>query len=384
MSTELNSTPDAEAAETTATEEEILTPGPKTVPLWAMIAIIVAAAVLLYVIAAILPINERIVLRDSVRAATGVTAAVYALAAVGLNLHFGYTGLLNFGHVGFMLAGAFGFAITVATFGAPFWFGIVTGIVTAAVLALVLGVPTLRLRADYLAIVTIAAAEILRFVTRSRVATDITGGPFGLTGFARPFFATNPVPEGTYTFWLIAYSERRVWMLIVAWGLVALATLMVYLLARSPWGRVLKAIRDDEDAARSLGKNVFSYKMQSLVIGGVIGGLAGILWVLHLQTAHPDSFLPIVTFFIFTLLVLGGPASTIGPVVGSVAFWFLLQGTDSLLRQARAGGLIDPALIGTQEIGAVRFALVGVMLLVLMIYRPQGMFGSKREMQLDA
>jgi len=348
-----------------------------------VLALVAAAFAVLYLVAWLLPVDEQRVFFDAVRGAVGVNAAVFALAAVGLNVQFGYTGLLNFGHVGFMLVGAYGLAVTVATFNGPFWLGLLVGIAAAAVLALILGIPTLRLRADYLAIVTIAAAEILRFVFRSRPADPITGSVFGLRGFARRFLEINPIPEGTYGFWLFAYSHTRVWTLIAAWGLVLLTSLLLYLIVNSPWGRVLKAIRDDEDAARSLGKNVFSYKMQSLILGGVIGGLAGIVWVVHFQTADPNFFLPLVTFFIYTSLILGGPATIIGPIVGAIAFWFLRVGLDSFLRQLSAAEVVPPGVFGTEEIGAIIFALVGLGLVLLMIFRPQGMFGNKREMQLD-
>jgi branched-chain amino acid transport system permease protein len=277
------------------------------------------------------------ILSQALTQAIGPLMLVYALAAIGLNLQFGYTGLLNFGQAAFAAMGAYGLALSVVSFGLPFWWGIAIGLAASVVMALLLGIPTLRLRADYLAIVTIAAAEIVRLVTLSQVATPVTGGPFGRSGFARTFFAFNPIPDGTYGFWLLAWDARRVWTLIVAWGLVGLATLLVFLLARSPWGRVLKAIRDDEDAARSLGKNVFAYKLQSLVIGGVIGGLAGMMWATHLQTTHPNNFMPILTFFFFTIVILGGPGSPIGPVVGAMVFWFLIASTDTLLREG-----IDP------------------------------------------
>ena len=340
--------------------------------------------VVLYVTSWVLPVNQDRILVNAVRGAVGVSAAVYCLGAIGLNLHFGYTGLLNFGHVGFLLVGAYGLAITVSVFGGPFWLGILVGILASMVLALLMGIPTLRLRADYLAIVTIAAAEILRFGFRARPFDPWTGSVFGLRGFATRFQELNPIPEGTYGFWLFAYSDRRLWTLAVAWGLVIVISLLLAILLHSPWGRVLKSIRDDEDAARSLGKNVFAYKMQSLLLGGAIGGLAGIVLSLHFQTAHPDTFVPLVTFYMYTLLILGGPATIAGPIVGSMAFWFLLLGLDSFLRQARDVGVIPPAVFGTEEIGAIRFAFVGLALLLLMIFRPQGILGNKREMQLDA
>ena len=128
---------------------------------------------------------------DASVAAIGPVAAAYALAAIGLNVQFGYTGLLNFGHVAFMLMGAYGLAVTVDA-GGSFWLGLVVGVLAAIALGLVLGAPTLRLRADYLAIVTISAAEILRLVVRSSWAEPVTNGVFGIQRFAEPFFDLNP------------------------------------------------------------------------------------------------------------------------------------------------------------------------------------------------
>jgi neutral amino acid transport system permease protein len=324
------------------------------------------------------------VLVDGLRAAVGPEAIIYALAAIGLNMHFGYTGLLNFGQVGFLLVGAYGMSITVVTFGQSMWLGIVVGMLAAVVLALLLGIPTLRLRADYLAIVTIAGAEILRFIFRASPANPLTGGVFGQQRFADAFYAVNPIPEGSYAVWVIHFgSHRRLWVIVVGWLLVALCCLLVWALVRSPWGRVLKSIREDEDAARSLGKNVFNYKMQALVLGGVMGALAGILMAIQQQAVHPDTYLPLVTFYAYTILILGGPARVFGPVVGSVIFWFIFTSLDTLLRQLRAVGFLPPQMFGTEQIGAIRIGLVGLGLMLLMAFRPQGIFGDRREMQLD-
>jgi neutral amino acid transport system permease protein len=323
------------------------------------------------------------ILSDGIRAAVGPVGAVYALAALGLNVHYGYTGLLNFGQVGFMLVGAYGVAISVALWQLPLWVGVLVGIGLSVLLALALGAPTLRLRADYLAITTIAAAEILRLVFNSRPATDLTGGVFGIPsqisagrGFAGGFYALNPFPSGTYRFWIASFSHQRLWALTVGWVLVVLLSLLVWALMRSPWGRVVKSIREDEDAARALGKNVFSYKMQSLVLGGVIGGIAGIVFALQQASVSPLNFLPQFTFFAFTVMILGGAATVWGSALGGLVFWFLLSASDSFLRQSD--------LVAGDAIGATRLALVGLGLMLLMIFRPQGMLGSKREMMLDA
>ncbi len=321
------------------------------------------------------------ILIDAIRTAIGPTAAAYALLAVGLNMHFGYTGLLNFGQVGFMLVGAYGVAITVATFGGPLWLGVIVGVLGAVVLALILGIPTLRLRADYLAITTIAAAEILRFLTRNSGSEPVTGGVFGLRQFSGDFYALNPYPPGSYL-GVLGLSQNRMWQMTVGWGLVFLFTLLLWALMRSPWGRIIRSIREDEDAARSLGKNVFFYKMQSLVLGGVIGAIGGAVFALTLQTVQPDTFLPQVTFFAFAILILGGTATTIGPIVGAVTFWFIIAGLQSTLRRSSDAGLL-PDFFGSQAVGATTLTFVGLLLMLLMIFRPQGLFGDKREMQLD-
>jgi branched-chain amino acid transport system permease protein len=310
----------------------------------------------------------------AVRASIGVPAAAYALSALGLNVHFGYTGLSNFGQVGFMLVGAYGTAITV-DHGGPLWLGILVGIAAAVVLGLLLGLPTLRLRSDYLAIVTIATAEILRLLTRTQRLSGLTHGVFGIQRFATSFYRINPIPDGRYGIGQVSFSARNLWVIVVGWGLVAVVSVLLFLLVRSPWGRVLKSIREDEDAARSLGKSVFTYKLQSLVLGGVFGALAGILLAVDTQSVNPDTYLAVVTFFAYTVLVLGGPAKVLGPVLGAVVFWFLLQVTDGILREGfnMSGG----------DVGAIRFALVGLGLMLLMIFRPQGILGDREGAVLD-
>jgi neutral amino acid transport system permease protein len=322
------------------------------------------------------------ILGDASRAAIGPEAAIYALAAIGLNMHFGYTGLLNFGQVGFMLVGAYGLAIAVATFHAPLWAGVLIGMALAILLAVLLGVPTLRLRADYLAITTIAAGEILRYLYRSDFASPVTGGVYGLTRFANPLYAINPIPAGRYGSGQFAFTDRSLWIMVISWSLVAAACALMFLLIHSPWGRVIRSVREDEDAARSLGKNVFGYKMQSLVFGGVLGAAGGMLLAVYTQAVQPDAYSPVVTFYLYTLLILGGAGRILGPVAGSVIFWFVLVLADSFLRQAIGAGLIPDSLINPTEVGAVRFALVGVGLMLLMIFRPQGLLGSRKEMML--
>lgn len=322
------------------------------------------------------------ILIDAFRAAIGVPAAAYALSAVGLNLQFGYTGLLNFGHVASMAVGAYGLAITV-DLGGPMWLGLIMGIAASLVLALLLGFPTLRLRADYLAIVTIAAGEILRFIVRSQWAAPLTGGIFGIQRFANPFFAMNPIPEGRYGIGRLSWDERSVWVLLVGWGLVILSVLFVAKLIKSPWGRAIRAIREDEDAALSLGKNVFGYKLQSLMIGGAIGALAGMYLAIDQQNVIPDAYIPLLTFYAFTVVIIGGPGSLTGPVVGTMVFWFLFEFLDGIIGTAVAEGWTG-TLVDTTDVGPIKFVLFGIGLMLVMIFRPQGLFGKREEMLIDA
>ncbi|HMG29798.1 MAG TPA: branched-chain amino acid ABC transporter permease [Jiangellaceae bacterium] len=320
---------------------------------------------------------------DALRALVGSEAIVFALAAIGLNVHFGYAGLLNFGQAAFLAVAAYGLATVVTTFGLPFWLGILVGFAGVILLAILLGIPTLRLRADYLAIVTIAAAEIIRLIFRSVSLRDTFGGSSGISGFSNDFFALNPY-SGDVGFGPFVFSDRNAWVLTVGWILVALACLIVWALMRSPWGRVIKAIREDEDAVRSLGKNVYSYKMQALIIGGLLGALGGFMFALAQAAVQPDLFSPNLTFFAYTILILGGAARVFGPVVGAMIFWCLLQLTAGILTGAVRTGVIPTWLMDSNDVGAVRFMLVGIALLLLLVYRPQGIFGDRKEIALDA
>jgi len=325
-----------------------------------------------------------VILTNSLTALLNAEALYLALAALGLNIHFGYTGLLNFGQVGFLTVAAYGLGVGVTYLGLPFFGAILLGLGLAVLLALLLGIPTLRLRADYLAIVTIASSEVLRLIARSASLRDVTGGSAGITGFARGFYSLNPLPEGRYGIGPVDYNENRAWLLLVGWSLVVLASLLVFMLMRSPWGRVLKAIREDEDAVRSLGKNVIGYKMQSLVLGGLFGALGGFVFALANSSIQPDNYSTLLTFFAFTAMILGGAGRILGPVIGAILFSSFFTFLENTLVQAVSADVIPTGLMDSNQVGIVRFILVGVLLMALMIFRPQGIFGDKKELALDA
>ncbi|MFI2487327.1 branched-chain amino acid ABC transporter permease [Promicromonospora kroppenstedtii] len=311
------------------------------------------------------------------------TTAAIALAAIGLNLHFGFTGLLNMGQAGFMLLGAYGFGIATIS-GAPFWLALLISLAAGALFALILGAPTLQLRGDYLAIVTISAAEIIRMLGRATVFQEYTGGAAGLTGgsFKSTFQELSflPAPPERGAFGPLEYvftGSDSWWTRLFAWAVVLIAVLFVWLLTRSPWGRVLKGIREDEDAVRALGKNVFSYKMQALVLGGMCGSLAGMLYVLPRSVA-PDAMGRSLTFFAWTVLLLGGAATLFGPVLGSMLFYAVYM----LLRAGMREGL--EGVVSATMVEQIGGLLVGVTLMLLVIFRPQGILGNKKELAFDA
>ncbi len=326
------------------------------------------------------------IFEQALNEAFDINAILYALAAIGLNVHFGYAGLLNFGQVGFVAMGAYGMGLTITYWNSdnPF-LAVLVGIIFAAVFALILGLPTLRLRADYLAIVTIAAAEIVRLVARSTAMRNITRGAEGLNEFIGPFRALSPFePSAVYGFGPWTWRGNRIFFIIIGWLLVVFCVLLVWQLMRSPWGRVVKAIREDEDAARALGKNAFWYKLQALMLGGVIAGIGGMVWGWGNATVQPDFLVAPLTFFFWLVLILGGVGKTWSPVVGSIIFWFLITFIQNTGRQLVDSGTLSSSIMDPNQIDQVRFWIVGLSLALLMIYRPQGIFGNREEMALDA
>ena len=323
------------------------------------------------------------VLDNTLRGLIGEQFIFFGIAAIGLNIHFGYAGLLNFGQAVFMAAGAYGLAMMVATWGLNFWIGVFVGVVVfPTLLALVLGIPTLRLRADYLAIVTIAAAEIFRLIVRSPTFDKWTGSSDGLTGFANQFYAYSPFDPGERYFFDL-FIGNQMWVVIVGWVVMALVAVLCWRLVVSPWWRVLKAVRDDEDAARSLGKNAYSYKMQALIIGGMFGAIGGMLRAIATQSAQPDNFITDVTFFVWVALILGGAGTVMGPIVGASLLYAVLNFSDIMLRQGVQNEKIPESIMTGVQVGQVRLMLVGLGLALLAAFRPQGSLGNNEEMALD-
>lgn len=315
------------------------------------------------------------------QSALSPTTAAFALAAIGLNIHFGYTGLMNMGQAGFMLVGGYGFGVAVAQ-GLGFWSALTVSILASVVFAIILGVPTLKLRGDYLAIVTISAAEIIRMIAKMAILTPITGGPTGLPGreYRHVFTDLSFLPPGKSTILGLTYDNTGIddwWTRLVGWGLVFLFLLITWLLIRSPWGRVLKGIREDEDAVRSLGKSAYSYKMQALILGGVMGGFGGILMSLP-AALHPDGMGRPTTFNLWMIVLLGGAATVLGPLLGTILFF-----TTRIIVISAAKTFIPDSIMSSQQTEQFAWVLIGVALMLLVIFRPQGVLGNKKELSFN-
>ena len=309
------------------------------------------------------------------------TTITFVLCALGLAVHFGFTGLLNFGQAAFAAVGAYGMVISIDTLKLPLFLAVLMGLLCSIIFALILGIPTLRLRADYLAIVTIATAEVFRYFMTTIGFSKVTGGSNGLSQFGAEFWALNPIPEGNYNFGFVSYRADQLYVLMVGWGAVIIGALILRLLMRSPWGRVLKGIREDEDAVRSLGKNVFFYKLQALMIGGVFASIGGMIFVLNLSNVQPQVWTTNFTFTIWSVLLLGGAATILGPIAGGMIFIALISITQGIMC-----GLVELGLLPflTQpDIAQIRLLLIGLSLMLLVIFRPQGLFGNKRETQFN-
>ena len=304
-------------------------------------------------------------------------AGIYAVVSLGLQLNVGYTGIVNFGQAGFMAVGGYTMAILVLEAGLSFWLALPIAVLVTMAFGMLIGLPSLRLRADYFAIVTLATAEVVRLAAQN--ARGLTGGNKGLyceyEGGDQVCFddswrsVSDSILGFVENFW--GDPETLLPLLLVVWGTVAVGIVGLSYVQRTPWGRVLRAIREDEDAVRALGKNTLLYKLQSLAISAMLGALAGFFLALFLATIHPDDYEPIVTFFAFGVLILGGLASYRGVAIGAILLWTLLEGTRFV-----------ELPISEEKTAALRFAIVGVVLIVLMAFRPQGMFGKREEMVL--
>jgi branched-chain amino acid transport system permease protein len=286
-----------------------------------------------------------------------IQAGIYALLALSLNLQWGYTGLLNFGQVGFFALGAYGYALTTTSLGWPPALGVAVATLLGALAAYPLGLASIRLRVGfYLAIVTLGFGEIVRAVL---VNEDwLTGGTRGIP-IKRWFPALDP------------QSDKLATLAIILAALVLVLAIFERL-GRSPFGRTIEAIRDNEDAARSLGKPVAGFKIEVFMLGAAVAGGAGALYAVSVNYLVPAQFVPLITFYIWMAMILGGSGSHRGVILGTVLLIFFLEGSRFL-----HDFLPDLPLLSQSRLSALRFMVVGLALILVPMYWPRGLWGRR-------
>lgn len=285
--------------------------------------------------------------------AIAILTLIYVLLALGLTLQFGLTGLINFGHVGFFAIGAYTSALLTLN-GWPVALGIAAAALAAMLPALPIGYISLRLRDDYFAIVTLAFSEVVRIVITN--AREWTAGTQGLPGIPRLY----PSLGGAAGQWAVLATIGAVTLLAV-W--------IITRIAASPFGRLIQAIRDNDVAVKALGKDPAWFKIQVLAVGAALAGIAGAFYAHYITYIGPDQFIPLVTFYAWMAITLGGATRIAGAVLGSAILMAILEGSRFLHD-------VLP-IIPDAAMASVRIGVVGMLLIMCIIWRPQGLMGER-------
>ncbi len=283
---------------------------------------------------------------------TLVYIGIYGILAISLNLEAGYTRLMNFGKVAFFAIGAYTSALLSAT-GASFITSMAAGMLISALFGLLVSLPTLRLRADYLAIVTIAFGEILRLFSLNEVW--FTNGPMGIRGIPQPLYS-------------VFGSNYILFYVLLVYIILLICYLFAQRIINSPFGRILKAIRDDEDAVKAFGKNTYIFKIKIFIIGSVMASVSGSLFAHYLAFISPDMFYPTVTFSVWTMMVLGGSANNLGVIAGAVLVQVFERGTRFLKDFIELP--VEPSNL--------RVILIGLLLVLFILYKPDGIIKERK------
>ncbi|MBS3737154.1 MAG: branched-chain amino acid ABC transporter permease [Candidatus Bipolaricaulota bacterium] len=294
-----------------------------------------------------------------------IMASTYGIAALALNLQWGFTGLMNFGIGAFYFVGAYSSALLttsqspdyVGGFGLPFIIGLLGAIIISGILAYLLAFPALRLRGGFFAISMLAISETIRLIVKNE--KWLTNGVWGIRGIPQP-------------------TRHLVGASLSEWVYLGIAGILLYMFyrmteigVRSPWGRVLNAVREDEKMAEMSGKDSWNIKMQSFVFGSMIMGASGALYAHYMGFISPSSFTPLMaTFIVWLMILLGGTGSNKGVVLGAFVVWAVWIGSEFLIDFLPSGI--------TSKAGFVRMLLMGILLDVILLLRPQGLFGREK------
>lgn len=278
------------------------------------------------------------------------SALIYIVLAMGLNVVVGYAGLLDLGFIAFMAVGAYTSGVLSTQFGFSMLASLPFVILACIIAGLIIGGPTLRLRSDYLAIVTLGFGEIIRITANN---LQITGGPTGIHGIPAWSFFGWSFADGLDLFGIHFNSKILMYYFVLIVG-IGVAVVAVSRLGRGKLGRAWKSVRDDEDVSEAMGINGYRTKLMAYIIGAVWGGFAGTLWASHLSAISPNSFEFLYSALVLMAVVLGGMGSTPGVIIGAL---FVSLAPEVL-----------------RDFSEWRFLLFGILLVVAMIFRPRGIW----------
>lgn len=318
-----------------------------------------------------------------------ITAGIYAILALGLNIQWGYTGLFNIGIAGFFAIGAYTSALIagpppgmidwriVGGFELPFIAGILGGAIAAGLAAVIISLPTLRLKEDYLAISTVGIAEAIRLIAKQE--SWLTNGVWGINNIPAPMYKLiNGGIEGFLNAhpnlpgWLESLIENGYnwFFLLLVILFLAISYFAIEKIIRSPWGRVLAAIREDETVALVSGKNVFGFKVQSMVLGAMLMGAGGSLYAHFTMSVGPNDFKPLLgTFIVWVMLIAGGSGNNKGAILGAFTIWGIWAGSDFLVQ-------LFP--ISDARGAALRVIIIGLLLEGILLKKPRGLLGEEK------
>jgi len=291
-----------------------------------------------------------------------IMTGIYGILSLSLNLQYGFTGLANFGQVAFFCLGAYTSTIIVFTFKLPFILGLLGAMVTAGLFGYVIALPTADLKEDYWAIVTLAAAEIVRifFLNEDWVVGGgpYVGGAFGVGGIPQPLrtlFSAHTYPFFYLTIVLVS---------------LFITYMIINTLTQSPYGRVIKSMREGSDyLPQALGKNVRRFRVSVMAVGGAFGGLAGCLWAHFHGFISPNQFLPLETFIIWAMVIVGGKGNNKGAIFGAVIIMIFYNSTRFLK---------DYVPIEEVTLASLRMVAIGVMIVLAMLFMKEGIIKEKK------
>lgn len=280
---------------------------------------------------------------------------IYSILALSLNFHYGYAGLINFGHVAFFVTGAYTSAL-VTTSGGPFVIGILVAVILAGFLGFLIALPTSKLSVHYWAICTMAIGEIIRMIINNE--EWLTGGAFGLSGIPQPFSSVIPI-----------YNYPLFYLTVIVIPAVVFTYFIITLLINSPFGIVLKAIREDDDLPLAMGKKVYNFRVKTMSVGASFAGLAGALYAHYICYLSPLDFTPIVTFIVWSMIIVGGKGNNIGAIVGA----FVIIAFNNSTRFLK-----DYINIPAETLASYRMVAIGMLIIFTLLFKSEGLVKEKK------